>query len=267
MVGQLYQLLTQQDSNPQEKSPFLWLIAYFLRFNSSLKLDVEHFKDIFTVDLLCYLTYEAVRETEEFEINLSQPSLALKSCMDRLHLSVAAIQEYLKTLETYYGIGRTKNGKTVQSQEWEERISLVCNCLPAIRDLRQLFLFQLRLFNPVIQSQQYIHKVITANHILLLLLERVAVAGQSPYGTSFDLHKHLNQFCSPTILSRYGTALKDFKTNDPFINDCIMTVLHHIGIDLGRIDLLCDPTILRPFSEIWEEGFKVLTLYLQQFTS
>lgn len=221
---------------------------------------MEHFKDIFTIDLLSYLTWEAVRETEEFEMNSLQPSVDLKPCLRRLHLGVTAIREYLQALETYSRLGVAGNSQgngssSQQGSEERERICQLRGYLPAIRDLRQLFLLQLRHFNPVIQSRRYLRDVITANHVLLLTLERAAQ--QSVYGASFDLRQHLNQFCSRTILSRYGTALEDFKTNGPFVNDCILTVLHHIGADLGRADLLCEPVILRPFSKIWEEEFNV----------
>ena len=67
----------------------------------------------------------------------------------------------------------------------------------------------------------------------------------------------MKQFCSKTTLRRYGLALQDFKTNDLFVNDCIFTLLHHVGINLGHADLLCDPVILRPFGKIWEEEFNV----------
>ncbi|XP_046461857.1 protein timeless-like isoform X1 [Daphnia pulex] len=256
LVGELHQQLLQQDDLPLDKSHFLWLITYFLRFASQLELDMEHFKDVFTIDLLCYLTWEAVRETEEFEMNSLRPSIDLKPCLRRLHLGVTAIREYLQALETYSRLGSSQNAAgNGSSQGYEERICQLRGYLPAIRDLRQLFLLQLRHFNPIIQSRRYLRDVITANHVLLLTLERAAQ--QSTYGPSFDLRDHLHQFCSKTILTRYGTALEDFKTNGPFVNDCILTVLHHIGADLGRADLLCEPVILRSFSKIWEEEFNM----------
>ncbi|XP_057372867.1 protein timeless-like [Daphnia carinata] len=255
LVGQLHQQLLLQDDLPLDKSHFLWLITYFLRFASQLELDMEHFKDVFTIDLLSYLTWEAVRETEEFEMNSLRPSIDLKPCLRRLHLGVTAIREFLQALETYSRLGGSQTGGKGQTQGYEERIVQLRGYLPAIRDLRQLFLLQLRHFNPIIQSRRYLRDVITANHVLLLTLERAAQ--QSSYGQSFDLRQHLNQFCSRTILTRYGLALEDFKTNGPFVNDCILTVLHHIGADLGRADLLCEPVILRSFSKIWEEEFNM----------
>lgn len=92
-MGQLHQLLLQQDSLPLDKSHFLWLVTYFLRFASQLELDMDHLSDIFSIDLLCYLAWEGVRETEQFELGLLQPMADLKPCLRRLHLGVTAIRE------------------------------------------------------------------------------------------------------------------------------------------------------------------------------
>jgi timeless protein len=50
-------------------------------------------------------------------------------------------------------------------------------------------------------------------------------------------------------------ALENFKTNGTLVNDCIFTMLHHVGCDLDRVDLLIEPVILRTFSKIWEDAF------------
>jgi hypothetical protein len=47
-------------------------------------------------------------------------------------------------------------------------------------------------------------------------------------GSCFDLKEHLKQFCTPTIVAKYGVALEDFRTNDPVVNNCIFTFLQHV---------------------------------------
>ncbi len=259
LVGRLHQQLLHKNSTSLDKSHFFWIIVHFLRFASQLKLDMGNFEQVFTVDLLCYLIYQSVRETEEFEINSSQPSVNLKPYLRRLHLGAMAIKEYMHALETYSLLGNTQTGGNKSSQGYSERITLLRSYLPAIRDLRQLFLLQLRHFNPLIHSRRYLRDIITANHIFLLILERAAL--QSSYGACFDLRQHLNQFCSRMILSRYTFALEDFKTNGSFANDCILTLLHHVAGDLGQIDLFCEPTIFHLFSKIWADKFNVCMVY------
>jgi timeless protein len=257
LVKQLHQQLLKQGETYLlwDKSHFFWLICYFLPIAVQLETSVEHLKDVLTIDLLCYLTWEAVCQTEELEIYTFQPTVDLKPCVRRLHLSVMAIREYVQTLESYFrlasGSNRNEPGLLTGSEDLIARLS---GYVPAIRDLRQLFLLQLRQFDPVVQSRRYLLDVIATNHILLLALERST--GQSSRG-SFNISQHLTQFCSEIIVDRYGTALEDFKTNGPFVNDCILTILHHIAGDLARADLLFRPVILRPFSKIWKEEFNV----------
>lgn len=96
-----------------------------------------------------------------------------------------------------------------------------------MRDLRQSFLLLLRQFNPRFQDRQYLRDVIATNHLLLVTLERAA--GVPAYGgSSVDLKEHLKQFCTPTIVAKYGVALEDFRTNDPVVNNCIFTFLQHV---------------------------------------
>ncbi|XP_046459981.1 protein timeless-like [Daphnia pulex] len=252
LVGQLHQKLLQDNHPRLDKSHFLWLICYFLPFIPQLKLEVEHYPDVFSIDLLCYLTWEAVCQTEELEIYSFQPSVDVKPCVRRLHLVVKAIGEYLQALSKYSEADSSQiKGLSLKGHE-EKRINQLCHFLPAIRDLRQVFLLQLRHFNPMIQSRRYLHDVITTNHILLLTLEKAA---KQSGAVGFEINQHLNQFCSRAILDRYGNALEDFKTNGAFVNDCILTILHHVGGDLGRTELLFEPDILRPFTKICDEDF------------
>ena len=211
-------------------------------------MDGEHLKDVLTIDVLCYLTWEAVRETEEFQLNSLRTDADLKPSMQRLHLCVTAIQEYLQAVGTR--LGSSRDGENVPFQDYEERFNQLVGFLPSISDLCLLFLLQLRHFDPSIQSRHYLCDIIKTNHVLLLTLERAAQ--QEATEAIFDLHQHLEKFCTKTIVARYGIALEDFKTNGPLVNDCIFTMLHHVGCDLDRVDLLMEPLILRTFSKIWD---------------
>ncbi|XP_045025531.1 protein timeless isoform X4 [Daphnia magna] len=257
LVGELHQKLIQQDVLVHsEKSFFLWLITYFMRFAPQLKLDEKYLKNVFVIDLLCHLTWDAIHQTEEFEVKSLQPSLDLNPFLRRLHLGITAISEFLQALDAYCTLAESKQtiGNSRENKK-QSNIFQLREYLLAINDLRQLFLLRLRLFNPINQSRRYLCEIIKANHILLLSLERATKLSASQ--KSFDISEHLKQFCCRTIMARYGTALRDFKTNGPFVNDSIFTVLHHVGIDLGQVDLLCDPVILHNFSQIWACEFKL----------
>lgn len=58
-------------------------------------------------------------------------------------------------------------------------------------------------------------------------------------------------------MHQYGLALFDFKENGEFVNDCIFTMMHHVGGDLGQVTTLFQPTILKTFSRIWETDYEL----------
>jgi hypothetical protein len=242
-----------------DEAQFFWLISYFLSFAPLLKLDMEHVKDVLNIEILTYLTWGVVRETEMLDKNAFR-SKKLDSHVRRLHRGVTAIREYLQVLEVYSlavggPTGQSDQVDSVESRGIKEWTRKLDSYLPAMRDLRQVFLLLLRQYNPNFQERQYLRDVITANHLLLTALQRTADC--STCGGSFDLKEHLKQFCTHAIVAKYGIALEDFRSNEALVNKSIFTFLHHVNGDLGRIDLLLEPAILRPFSKIWHEKFNV----------
>lgn len=59
------------------------------------------------------------------------------------------------------------------------------------------------------------------------------------------------------LMQKYGMLLEDFDNNGKFINDCIFTMMHHIGGDIDNISTLFQPNILKTFSRIWESDYDI----------
>lgn len=53
----------------------------------------------------------------------------------------------------------------------------------------------------------------------------------------------------------YGLLLTDFERNGEFVNDCIFTMMHHIGGEIEQITSLFQPVILKTFSKIYETEY------------
>lgn len=58
-------------------------------------------------------------------------------------------------------------------------------------------------------------------------------------------------------MHQYGLLLEDFRDNGAFVNDCIFTMMHHVGGDLGQINVLFQPNILKTYSQIWETEYEI----------
>ncbi|XP_044268612.1 protein timeless isoform X2 [Tribolium madens] len=228
-----------------DTSHFFWLVTYFLKFATQLELDLEHVSPVLSHEILSYLVFQGVWIYEELEMSGKIPDFDLKPCLRRLHLVVTAIREFLQAVETYQ--------KMIHLSE-EDRLALVQlqNQITEMEDLRSLFLLLLRQYNPNIQSRQYLQDLILTNHNYLLFLDSATKERRS-----FNMMEHLKQFATVEIMKQYGLLLESFKENGEFVNNCIFTMMHHIGGDLEHVATLFQPSILKTFSLIWETDYEI----------
>ncbi|GLG92545.1 TIMELESS [Gryllus bimaculatus] len=239
--GCLVQELHSQLLNPKQiiqvdTSHFFWLVTYFLKFATQLELELEHISPVLSFEIISYLTYEGVNLCEQLEVATRHPGSDLKPFLRRMHLVVTAIREFIQAVETYRKISHLMQ-------------------IGSTDDLKCLFVLLLHQFNPNLQSRQYLKDLIITNHMLLLLLENV---GKLPgYRGNIDIMEHIKQFASVEVMHQYGLLLEDFQNNGEFTNDCVFTMMHHIGGDLEQVASLFQPNILKTFSKIWETDYEV----------
>ncbi|XP_059617920.1 protein timeless isoform X2 [Phlebotomus argentipes] len=231
-----------------DTSHFFWLVTYFLRFAAQLELDLEHIHSVLSFEIVSYLTYEGVSLCEQLDLATKQQSPDLKPCLRRMHLVVTAIREFLQALETYKKVSHLND-------EDKEHLKFLQLQIGATEDLKCLFMLLLGRFNPELQSKQYLTDLIVTNHILLLLLEGVAKFPEHKGSTK--MLEHIKQFATVEIMHHYGLLLEDFRDNGECVNDCIFTMMHHIGGDLGQVATLFQPIILKTYTQIWETDYEL----------
>ncbi|XP_030384634.1 protein timeless isoform X2 [Scaptodrosophila lebanonensis] len=247
LVEELHMQLLTYAKIPIDTSHFFWLVTYFLKFAVQLELDIEHINTILTYDVISYLTYEGVSLCEQLELNARQEGSDLKPYLRRMHLVVTAIREFLQAIETYNKVTHLSEDDRAHLRQLQIQIS-------STSDLRCLFVLLLRRFNPSIHSKQYLQDLVVTNHMLMLILDSAA---KLDGGQSIKLSDHISQFATLEVMHYYGILLEDFKSNGEFVNDCIFTMMHHIGGDLGQIGVLFQPIILKTYSRIWEADYEL----------
>lgn len=230
-----------------DKSHFLWLITYFLKFASQLEVELEQIGPVLSIDILAYLTYEGVRLFEELELACRQRTVDLKPPLRRMHLVVTAIHEFIKTLGIYEKF-------THFSKENQLKLHEIQVAAWSIKELRQLFLLLIRRFNPAMQSRQYLCDVILGNHTLLVMIENII--GEEP-NSNEKMSKHLSQFATVDVMRHYGYALENVQSNCEPVNDAIFTMMHHVSGDLNCPEALFIPSVLKTFSYIWEQELEI----------
>uniref|UniRef100_A0A0K8TSI5 Putative dna topoisomerase i-interacting protein n=1 Tax=Tabanus bromius TaxID=304241 RepID=A0A0K8TSI5_TABBR len=248
LVQELHAQLLSDISLQMDTSHFFWLVTYFLKFAAQLELDLEHISAVLSFDIVSYLTYEGVTLCEQLELTSSQQGRDLKPYLRRIHLVVTAVREFLQTLETYKKI-------THLSQEDRNHLRLLQMQISATDELRCLFILLIRRYNPIIQSRQYLQDLIVTNHLLLMLLDGVAKFPES--NANLRITEHIAQFATADVMHQYGLLLEGFRENGEFVNDCIFTMMHHIGGDLGHVTTLFQPAILKTYTLIWETEYEL----------
>ncbi|KAG6454028.1 hypothetical protein O3G_MSEX008488 [Manduca sexta] len=231
-----------------DTSHFFWLVTYFLKFATQIELDLEHICSVLSFDILSYLTAEGVNLCEQFELAIKLDGNDLKPCMRRLHLVVTAIREFVQAIEVY------KKFSHICKDDQEELIKLQIKMCET-EELRSLLVLLLRHYNPRYHTKQYLQDLVVTNHILLLFLDNVMKLPD--YHGSTNMLDHIKQFATPEVMYQYGLLLEDYAGNGEFVNDCIFTLMHHVGGELDSLITLFQPKILKTFTSIWKSEFEI----------
>ncbi|XP_032510677.1 protein timeless isoform X2 [Danaus plexippus] len=231
-----------------DTSHFFWLVTYFLKFATQIELDLEHVCSVLSYEIILYLTAEGVNLCEQFELAIKLDGSDLKPSIRRLHLVVTAIREFVQAIEVY------KKSAHLSSNDQEKLLKLQMK-MAQTEELRSLLVLLLRHYHPKYHSKQYLQDLIVTNHILLMFLDSVMKLPQ--YEGPNTMVDHIKQFASPEIMHQYGLLLEDYEGNGGFVNDCIFTLMHHVGGELGSLISLFQPKILKTFTSIWKSEFEI----------
>ncbi|XP_063530758.1 protein timeless-like [Cydia strobilella] len=231
-----------------DTSHFFWLVTYFLKFAIQIEVDIEDISGILSFDIISYLTAEGVNLCEQFELDVKLDRNDLTLSSRRLHLVVTAIREFVQAIEMY------KKFPHVSTVDKDALITLQ-NKMCETDELRSLLVLLLRHYNPKYNSKQYLQDLVVANHILLTFLD--SAMRNENYTGSTDIVEHIKQFATPEIMYQYGLLLEDYAVNGEFVNDCVFTIMHHVGGELDSLNTLYQPKILKTFTSIWKSEFEV----------
>lgn len=230
-----------------DTSHFFWLVTYFLKFATQIELDLEHVHSVLSYDIISYLTSEGVNLCEQFELAIKLDGNDLKPSIRRLHLVVTAIREIIQAIEVY------KKFAHMCKDDQEALVTLQIQMCET-EELRSLLVLLLRHYNPKYHAKQYLQDLVVTNHILLTFLDSVV---KQPQYSGINLVQHVRQFATPKLMYQYGLLLEDYGSNGEFVNDCVFTMMHHVGGELDSLITLYQPKILKTFTSILKSEFEI----------
>ncbi|XP_045199744.2 protein timeless-like [Mercenaria mercenaria] len=225
-----------------DDSYFLWSVAFFLKFARRKEIDFKKIKNVFTVEVFGFLVFEAISNGEDVLLSYkNNKNYALS--MRRLHLSVSALRELIKTLTFHRERGLEKS----DLQYLEELQRNLAN----MTDLREVFLWLVRMYQPDCHNILFLRDVIVTNHYFLLLLEEW-IGRDLCQDKRIDMLAHVKQFAETVVMQKYGYLLQNFVRNDHHVNNCIFTMMHHVAGDCQKPEALLQADILKTFLQIWD---------------
>ena len=156
------------------------------------------------------------------------------------------------------------------------KVRFLLGHLMCLKDFRQLFLLFIRHFSPEIVSIQHLADVACTNHQFLIMAENfLSWEGSPPAFNMLDhvkryvwnlfayLHYHgvyllrnthfINfqfSFATVHIMGQYGHLLERYEENSHEVNDCVLTLMHHIAGDCNKHETLLQFPIIKKMAAI-----------------
>lgn len=234
--------LLSQSSLQIDLSHFLWILSYFLKISISIDLKLTHLKPLLDVDLFNFLVLQGQKIHKS--IQLSPFSHESQPKLKKLNLLIGSISDLVLIINNYY----LKPSTSIAEKSFLDEIRF---SLSQMLDLRQFPLLLIYQGSSLIFPRSLMIELILVNHLLLLLFKPMYLSGL------FDMNSHLQQFANTKVIFEYGLILEQFRSNKKQINNCTLTLMHHIAGDLNAVHCLIQPIIIKTFIAIFESDFEL----------
>ncbi|XP_048747484.2 protein timeless-like isoform X2 [Ostrea edulis] len=244
LVHNLRHILTSPYKAMIDEVYLLWLVAFFLKYARHQRMEFEYIRAIYSTDMYGYLVYEGVTNSEQLVIAQRNKQDTTKY-LRRLHLTVGALREMLHGLKLYSEDTNLSMTNTSYLQNLQRDLA-------GMMDLPQMLLLLIRNFQMHTHNLKFLQDVIVTNHLLLLLMDLWKTKGFSK--REFNMLDHVKQFATIDVMQRYGRLLENYGYNNPVVNNCIFTMMHHIAGDCEKPTVLLQVQILRTFLEILDSS-------------
>lgn len=238
VIVNILEKLKSKEGGSDEAYLFLE-IALFMKFAKIKKLPLKTVKQVLTEDMIGYLTYQCFVRAEDICVKKRTQTKE----QQKLHLALCALKEMLDFLYEVQG------EDSVPLDEVETQfLSHLNRRLAAITDLPQLMVYMIRHCSVELFGRELLQDLVFTNHILILHLDSWIQNGQCK--KTFSMLSHVKHYATYAIMEKYGTLLEQFLINSPQLNNCVLTMMHHVAGGCGCPNVLLQKTIIDAFLEI-----------------
>ncbi|XP_067668616.1 protein timeless-like [Haliotis asinina] len=239
-IADLLELTLSKNSRILDNSYLLWSISFFLRFARQQATPLKSLVKCVDGNLISYLVYVAV-DCCERQWSLQRQKQWCDFTQNKLHLTVLSMIQLFRLMLS-----------ATEDPECQHLITpTIKESLMGMTHLRDVFVLLLRQHRCPNQGVVYLRNLICANHHLLLILEQWGT--EKTRAGNFSMLEHVKKFATLEIMAKYGQALENFGQNEIGLNECILTMMHHIAGDCSEPLCLMQLSIMRTFSNMLEQ--------------
>ncbi|XP_063428771.1 protein timeless-like isoform X2 [Mytilus trossulus] len=240
LVHDLKNVLISDVKDNLDETYFLWAMAFFLKIARKENLPFKVIRLVLKTELFGFLTYQGVVLTEQLLIAQKKKN-NLTNNIRRLHLTITALNEILKTLL------KCSSDETLEDYDKEYLVGLQKD-LANVTELRMVFFLLIRHYQSKDTSLCFLEDLISTNHTYLSLLDSWDRKGWVI--DSFNMMEHIKLYANRNIMQYYGTMLENFENNRSVVNLYVFTMMHHIAGDCEKPEVLMQMPIIQALMEI-----------------
>ncbi|XP_071488901.1 protein timeless-like [Diadema antillarum] len=224
---------------------FLWQLTFFLPFSTLPTVDYVDVKLTLSAPVFNQLVYTAMRTWEEYvRANTQRNDSKSNSVFKVLSLQMSTLRQMLNAIQQF-----TTNPQSTDAIHMKTVLATIA----LTKAVRSFYLLLIRKFEPQQQTLAFLREIIMGNDLTLRIINQVQHIHRPEWG-KLDMASHVRKFASRPIMRVYNYMLSKFSQNSLQENEVVMTMMHHIAVDIQNPEVLFQIPILTTFACLWESG-------------
>ncbi|XP_063966901.1 protein timeless-like [Lytechinus pictus] len=225
---------------------FLWQMNFFLPFTTHPEVAYTDIKLTLSAPVFSQLLSSTLMTWEEYVQASNQRNNDSKSnsVFKILNMQTSTLRQMLHAVQQF--TTNPQNSDIIHMKTILATIALT-------HAVRNFYYLLIRKFQPTQQTLSFLREIIIGNDLVLRIIDQVQHIHRPQWGT-LNMTKHIGKFATRPIMRVYNYMLSKFSHNTLEENEVVMTMMHHIAVDIAQPEVLYQIPILTSFACLWEAG-------------
>lgn len=230
---------------------YLWQMNFFLPFTTLQSVAYTDVKLTLSAPVFSQLVSSMMNTWEGFVQASKQRNNDSKSnsVFKILNMQASTLRQMLHSIQQF-----TTNPQSTDVIHMKTMLATVV----LTKSVRNFYHLLIRKFQPHQQTLAFLREIIIGNDLVLRIIDQVQHIERPEWG-KLDMSDHIRKFASRPIMRVYNYMLSKFSHNTLEENEVVMTMMHHIAVDIAQPEMLYQIPILTTFASLWEAGSSHIT--------